>query len=47
MLDMSRFLKINMASSTKAISYLLFCGIDSLEVLTISLVMEMVIVRGA
>ena len=47
MLDMSRFLKINMTSSTKAISYLLFCGIDSLEVLTISSAMGMVIVRGA
>jgi len=46
MLDMSRFLKINITSSTKAISCSLFCGIDSLEVLTISSTMGMVIVRG-
>ena len=45
-LDVSRFLKFNITSLTKAVSCSLFCRIDNLEVLTISSTMEMVIVRG-
>ena len=45
-LDISRFLKINMIFLMKAVSYLLFCGIDNLEVLTILSVMGIVMVRG-
>ena len=45
-LDVSRFLKFNITSSTKAVSCSLFCGIDNLEVLTISSTMGLVIVRG-
>ena len=44
-LDISRFLKINITSLIKVISYLLFCRIDDLEVLTISSAMGIVIVR--
>jgi len=46
-LDVSRFLKFEMTSSTKAVSCLLFCGIDNLEVQTISLSMGILIERGA
>ena len=45
-LDVSRFLKFNITSSTKVVSCSLFCGIDNLEVLTISSTMGIVIVRG-
>ena len=45
-LDVSRFLKINMISLTKAVFCSLFCGIDNLEILTILLAMEIVMVRG-
>jgi len=46
-LDVSRFLKFNITSSTKVVFCLLFCGIDNLEVLMISSAMGMVIVREA
>ena len=44
-LNMSRFLKFNITSSTKAVSCLLFYRIDNLEVLMISSVIVIVIVR--
>ena len=46
-LDMSRFLKFEMTSSTKVVSYLLFCGIDNLEVQTISSSMGILMERRA
>ena len=47
MLDISRFLKIEMTSSTNMISCLLFCWIDNFEVLTTSSTMDIVMERGA
>ena len=44
---MLRFLKIDVTSSTKAISCLLFCWIESLEVLTTLSMIGMEMVRRA
>jgi len=46
-LDVSRFLKFDMTSSTKVVSCLLFCRIDDLEVQTISSSMGIMMERGA
>ena len=46
-LDVSRFLKFKMTSSTKAVSYSLFCEIDNLEVQMISSSIRILIERGA
>ena len=45
-LDISRFLKFDMTSLTKAVSCSLFCGIDDLEVQTISSSMGILMERG-
>ena len=46
-LVVSRFLKIEMISLTNVVSYLLFGGINNLEVLMNSLTIGMVMMRGA
>ena len=46
-LDVSRFLKIEVTSSTKTTFYLLFCWIKSLKVLTASSMIGMEMVKGA